>query len=83
MLPIGGLKEKALAALRAGITEVIIPGQNRKDLEEIPRNEARRFRFTLVDNMDDVVAKALKKNPFRPVTRGRRGGTARGVRKKT
>ena len=83
VLPIGGLKEKALAALRAGITEVIVPGQNRKDLEEIPRSEARRFRFTLVDSMDDVVAKALKKNPFRAGTRGKRGGAARGVRKKT
>jgi ATP-dependent Lon protease len=50
VLPIGGLKEKALAALRAGITEVIVPGQNRKDLEDIPRSEARRFTFTLVDS---------------------------------
>jgi ATP-dependent Lon protease len=89
VLPIGGLKEKALAALRAGITEIIVPGQNRKDLEEIPRNEARRFTFTLVDNMDEVVSKALKKNPFRgeaegqmtPAAGGRREA-ARGTRKK-
>jgi hypothetical protein len=66
-----------------------VPGQNRKDLEEIPRSEARRFTFTLVDNMDEVVSKALKKNPFRggaagqmtPATGGRRNA-ARGTRKK-
>src|SRR3990170_1766809 len=89
VLPIGGLKEKALAALRAGITEIIVPGQNRKDLEDIPRSEARRFTFTLVDNMDEVVSKALKKNPFRgeaegqmtPAAGGRREA-ARGTRKK-
>ncbi|NNG47556.1 MAG: endopeptidase La, partial [Deltaproteobacteria bacterium] len=76
VLPIGGLKEKALAALRAGITEVIVPGQNRKDLEDIPRSEARRFKFTLVDSMDDVLAKALKKNPFRGGTAGKKTGKA-------
>ncbi|GAB4371987.1 MAG: endopeptidase La [Deltaproteobacteria bacterium] len=65
VLPIGGLKEKALAALRAGITEVIVPEQNRKDLEDIPRHEARQFTFTLVRNMDEVIGKALSRNPFR------------------
>ncbi|PWB64686.1 MAG: endopeptidase La [Deltaproteobacteria bacterium] len=65
VLPIGGLKEKALAALRAGITEIIVPDQNRKDLEEIPRHEARQFTFSFVKNMDEVVARALRKNPFR------------------
>ncbi len=71
VLPIGGLKEKALAALRAGITEIIVPEQNRKDLEEIPRHEARQFTFTFVENMDDVVARALRKNPFRAPAAGR------------
>jgi ATP-dependent Lon protease len=65
VLPIGGLKEKALAALRAGITEIIVPEQNRKDLEEIPRHEARQFTFSFVKSMDEVVARALRKNPFR------------------
>jgi ATP-dependent Lon protease len=70
VLPIGGLKEKALAALRAGITEIIVPEQNRKDLEEIPRHEARQFTFSFVKNMDEVVARALRKNPLegRPVS---------------
>ncbi len=73
VLPIGGLKEKALAALRAGITEIIVPEQNRKDLEEIPRHEARQFTFTFVGSMDEVVAKALRKDPFRaPAAGGRK-----------
>jgi ATP-dependent Lon protease len=65
VLPIGGLKEKALAALRAGITEIILPEQNRKDIEEIPPHEAKQFRFIFVRNVDEVLAKALKRNPFR------------------
>ncbi|MGE5247381.1 MAG: endopeptidase La, partial [Verrucomicrobiota bacterium] len=65
VLPIGGLKEKALAALRAGITQVIAPELNRKDLEEIPRHEARRVTFRLVKNMDEVLGMALQRNPFR------------------
>jgi ATP-dependent Lon protease len=74
VLPIGGLKEKALGALRAGITEIIVPEQNRKDLEEIPRHEARQFTFTFVGSMDEVVAKALRKDPFRraPAAGGRK-----------
>jgi ATP-dependent Lon protease len=79
VLPIGGLKEKALAALRAGITEIIVPEQNRKDLEEIPRHEARQFTFSFVKSMDEVVARALGKNPFRPPARegGGRGASER------
>jgi ATP-dependent Lon protease len=76
VLPIGGLKEKALAALRAGITEIIVPDQNRKDLEEIPRNEARQFTFSFVKNMDEVVSKALRKNPFRRPAREEDGAVA-------
>jgi ATP-dependent Lon protease len=76
VLPIGGLKEKALAALRAGIDDVIVPEQNRKDLEDIPPREAKRFNFILVGNMDDVVSKALKKNPFRGGKAGKQTGKA-------
>jgi ATP-dependent Lon protease len=79
VLPIGGLKEKALAALRAGITEIIVPEQNRKDLEEIPRHEARQFTFSFVKSMDEVVAGALGRNPFR---RQGPGGGAAGAEKR-
>jgi ATP-dependent Lon protease len=65
VLPIGGLKEKALAALRAGIHDIIIPELNRKDLEEIPRHELDQLDFTFVRHIDEVVERALKRNPFR------------------
>ncbi len=59
VLPVGGIKEKVLAAHRAGIRMVIIPKENRKDLEEIPANVRRRLKFELVENMDEVLRKAL------------------------
>jgi len=65
VLPIGGLKEKALAALRAGINNVIVPARNGKDLEEIPKHEARQVHFSLVKTMDEVLALALTRDPFR------------------
>ncbi len=59
VLPIGGLKEKLLAAHRAGITHILIPSQNEKDLEEIPENVRRKLRIDFVDHMDAVLAWAL------------------------
>ncbi len=59
VLPIGGLKEKLLAAHRAGITTVIIPKDNRKDLREIPRRVLRALRIVLVEHMDEVLREAL------------------------
>jgi len=55
VLPIGGLKEKALAALRADINKVIIPAQNKKDLEEIPKDIRDKMTFFPVKDMDEVV----------------------------
>lgn len=60
VLPIGGLKEKTLAAVRAGIEEVIIPRLNAKDLPEVPEEVRSRLRFTLVDTVDEVLAAALE-----------------------
>ncbi len=59
VLPIGGLKEKALGALRAGIRTVIIPDKNKKDLTEIPKNVRHKIRFVPVKHMDEVLAIAL------------------------
>ncbi len=59
VLPIGGLKEKVLAAHRAGIRTVIVPQENEKDLNEIAENVRRRLRFVLVEHMDEVLAEAL------------------------
>lgn len=59
VLPIGGLKEKALGALRGGIKTVIIPEKNKKDLVEIPANVKRKIKFIPVGHIDDVLQIAL------------------------
>jgi ATP-dependent Lon protease len=63
VLPIGGLKEKLLAALRAGITTVFIPKDNEKDLAEIPDNVKRHLKLIPVANVDSVIAQALARAP--------------------
>jgi ATP-dependent Lon protease len=59
VLPIGGLKEKVLAAHRAGITKVLIPAENEKDIEEIPATVLKSVELELVSHVDDVLKKAL------------------------
>lgn len=59
VLAIGGLKEKLLAARRGGIIEVIIPGHNQKDLQEIPREVYEGMTITAVSHMDEVLSRAL------------------------
>lgn len=61
VLPIGGLKEKVLAAHRAGINTIIIPVENKKDLEEIPENVRSKLKFVLASHMDTVLETALTK----------------------
>jgi ATP-dependent Lon protease len=61
VLPIGGLKEKSLAALRAGIKQIIIPKDNEKDLVEIPEEMRRKLTFYPVSHMDEVIALTLGK----------------------
>ena len=61
VLPIGGLKEKAMGALRGGIQKVIFPEKNKKDLAEIPKNIKRKIEFIPVTNMEQVLDKALVK----------------------
>lgn len=63
VLPIGGLREKSLAALRARIYTIIAPEQNRKDLDEIPKHIRRRLDFKFVKHMDEVLRLALKEYP--------------------
>jgi ATP-dependent Lon protease len=65
VLPIGGLKEKAIAALRARVKKVIIPAANKKDLVEIPKNVKRRIKFVAVADMDEVLNEALMRSPFK------------------
>jgi ATP-dependent Lon protease len=59
VMPIGGVKEKLLAAHRSGITNVVIPKENQKDLREVPRRVLRATRIVLVEHMDDVLREAL------------------------
>ena len=63
VLPIGGLKEKSLAAMRAGITTVIIPRQNEKDLVDIPEEAKQKIQFVPVDTVDEVLRAALEQPP--------------------
>lgn len=59
VLPIGGLKEKALAAHRAGITKVIVPMENKKDIEDIPATVKKKLKFVFVEHVDEVLNEAL------------------------
>ena len=63
VLPIGGLKEKALAALRAHMKTVIIPHQNEKDLIDLPTYVKKRIDFLPVKHMDEVLKIALSPKP--------------------
>ena len=59
VLPVGGIKEKCLAAVRAGIRTVLLPARNHKDLEEIPASARRRLEFVWLEHVDQAVATAL------------------------
>ena len=63
VLPIGGLKEKLLAALRSGVTTVFIPKDNEKDLAEIPDNVKKGLKIIPVSHVDEVISQALAKKP--------------------
>ena len=61
VLPIGGLKEKALAAQRAGINRLIVPRRNEADIDDIPAHLRRKMKFVFVDGVDEVLEAALQK----------------------
>src|SRR5437899_6391768 len=71
VLPIGGLKEKSLAAMRAGIISVIIPKLNEKDLVDVPEEAKQKLSFIPVDNVDEVLACALEKDGATPASEGK------------
>jgi ATP-dependent Lon protease len=60
VLPVGGIKEKVLAAMRAGIRTVILPKKNEKDLEEIPERIRNEMSFQFIQRMDEAIELALK-----------------------
>jgi ATP-dependent Lon protease len=59
VLPVGGIKEKVLAAKRAGIETIIMPEKNRKDLEEIPKKNVKDLNFQFVNDVDEVINFAI------------------------
>jgi len=64
ILPVGGLKEKILAAYQSGIKTIILPKENFKNIEELPNNIKRKMKFITVDNVDEVLKVALIRSPF-------------------
>ncbi|MEX2353528.1 MAG: S16 family serine protease, partial [Gammaproteobacteria bacterium] len=63
VLPIGGIKEKSLAALRAGIRTILLPKRNQKDLEEIPESARNNLQFILLENVDEAIKAAMETRP--------------------
>jgi ATP-dependent Lon protease len=59
VLPVGGIKEKVLAALRAEITEVLMPADNERDLVDLPPSARKKLKFIFVTTVDEVLAAAL------------------------
>jgi len=76
VLPVGGVREKALAALRSGISTVVLPKRNMAELDEIPGEIARKIDFIGVSHMDEVLKAALERMPTRSKSKVRRAPTA-------
>ncbi|MEM6732951.1 MAG: endopeptidase La, partial [Myxococcota bacterium] len=77
VLPVGGIKEKVLAAKRAGVTKLILPHRNEKDLSEIPEHNLEGIEFTFAQEMDDVLSAALTETirPIQAPASGTSGGS--------
>lgn len=74
VLPVGGIKEKALAALNQGILNIVIPMANKKDVTEIPETFKEKMNFTFVENLDEVFTVAFDKKAKKRSAHGSRGG---------
>ncbi|MDR2611161.1 MAG: endopeptidase La [Clostridiales Family XIII bacterium] len=71
VLPVGGIREKVLAAHRAGIRKVLLPKENERDIDEIPENVRRKMEFVLIGHAKDAIEHVLTKSPKRPAPRKR------------
>ena len=80
VLPIGGVKEKVLAAARAGITTVLLPARNQKDLEDVPEAARAQVRFVWLERVDDAIAAALNPPGTREEAEAPAGGQTQGRR---
>jgi ATP-dependent Lon protease len=63
VLPVGGIKEKVLAAQRAGIDTVLLPARNRKDLRDVPESARNALRFVWLETVDDALRAAIAEQP--------------------
>ncbi len=77
VLPVGGIKEKVLAAYRGGIRTVLLPRRNEKDLEDVPESVRTKLRFVLLDDVADVLEHALEGGRAAGVRSRKKGGKAR------
>jgi ATP-dependent Lon protease len=76
VLPVGGIKEKVVAAHRAGIKRVMLPARNRKDFEDIPEEARKQIEFVWLERVDDAVASALDAPSARSAATGSKGAPA-------
>jgi ATP-dependent Lon protease len=65
VLPVGGIKEKVVAAVRAGITTILLPARNRRDIEDVPESARSRAQFVWLEHVDDAIEAALPERPER------------------
>jgi ATP-dependent Lon protease len=70
VLPVGGIKQKVLAANRAGLTSVILPKRNEKDLDDLPEQVRNGMKFVLAENVNEVFAAGLEREPVQPGSDG-------------
>ena len=63
VMPVGGIKEKCVAAARAGLHTVILPARNRRDFDDIPETVRNRLEFVWAEKIEDVLARALEPQP--------------------
>ena len=61
VLPVGGIKEKVVAAAAAGLTRVLLPARNKRDFDEIPKGARDRLEFIWLERVDDAIAEVLEK----------------------
>jgi ATP-dependent Lon protease len=81
VLPVGGIKEKILAAARFGLKTVILPKHNEADLDDVPQTVREQMNFILVDTVDEVLAAALDEPVANPDGTTEIGTNGQGVKK--
>ena len=77
VLPVGGIKEKVLAAKRAGVTRIILPARNEKDLRDLPEHVKSALTFHFVTEIDDLIKAIWGDAPFTPRRSDKHGGEVR------